>query len=225
MQLKNAASAASYAIQIARFRGLAEIGADELLLGALLVLSRFGIVRFGPWSFDLEKFWIDWMRGDWLTGGKTDGGKTDGPKVAYSEQAVTIFDSAARIALLDRSAEIGLEHILVAFAEEESGLMGELKRNFKINSAAWRAAAAELPRDSGAIAEAEAVRAPRAAAPSRDYLTPEEAAEALGIHVQTLRAYVRSGKLPALRLAGERSLRIRREDLDKVLEPLFPKKQ
>ena len=38
--------------------------------------------------------------------------------------------------------------------------------------------------------------------------------------MQTLRAYVRSGKLPALRLAGERSIRIRRADLEKVLEPV-----
>jgi excisionase family DNA binding protein len=57
---------------------------------------------------------------------------------------------------------------------------------------------------------------------AKDYLTPEEAAEALSIHVQTLRAYVRSGKLPALRLAGERAIRIRRTDLETVMEPLVP---
>ena len=49
-----------------------------------------------------------------------------------------------------------------------------------------------------------------------------QAAEALGVHVQTLRAYVRSGRLPALRLAGERAIRIRRSDLEKVLEPVQP---
>ena len=51
-------------------------------------------------------------------------------------------------------------------------------------------------------------------------MTPEEAAQALSVYVQTLRAYVRSGKLPALRLAGERSIRIRRADLENVLEPV-----
>ena len=65
MQLRNAASAAFYAIQIARFQGLAKIDADELLPGVLLVLSRFGIFRFGQWPFDLEKCWVDWMRGAW----------------------------------------------------------------------------------------------------------------------------------------------------------------
>jgi excisionase family DNA binding protein len=55
---------------------------------------------------------------------------------------------------------------------------------------------------------------------ARDYLSPEQAAEALGLHAQTVRAYIRSGKLPAMRVAGERAIRIRREDLEKVLEPL-----
>jgi excisionase family DNA binding protein len=55
--------------------------------------------------------------------------------------------------------------------------------------------------------------------PVREYLTPEEAAELLSIHVQTLRAHVRSGKLPALRLAGERAIRIRWSDLEKIFEP------
>ena len=55
---------------------------------------------------------------------------------------------------------------------------------------------------------------------TQEYLTPEEAAEALGIHVQTMRAYIRSGRLPAFRLAGERAIRILRSDLEKVLESL-----
>ena len=55
---------------------------------------------------------------------------------------------------------------------------------------------------------------------TQEYLTPEEAAEALSIHVQTMRAYIRSGRLPAFRLAGERAIRILRSDLEKVLESL-----
>lgn len=67
-----------------------------------------------------------------------------------------------------------VEHLLAAFAAEAEGLMGTLKTRHGITSAGWRAALV------------------------RDYLTPEEAAAALAIHVQTLRACVRSGKLPAL---------------------------
>jgi excisionase family DNA binding protein len=61
---------------------------------------------------------------------------------------------------------------------------------------------------------------PAAKKSEREYLTPEEAAEALGIHVQTMRGYIRSERLPAYRLAGERAIRILRSDLEKVLEPL-----
>jgi excisionase family DNA binding protein len=59
----------------------------------------------------------------------------------------------------------------------------------------------------------------------REYLTPEQAAEELGIHVQTMRAYIRSERLPAFRLAGERAIRILRSDLEKVLEPLGGEKK
>jgi excisionase family DNA binding protein len=61
--------------------------------------------------------------------------------------------------------------------------------------------------------------------PPRDFLTPEEAADALSIHVQTMRGYIRSGRLPAYRVAGERAIRIRRADLEKLLEPLSPQEQ
>lgn len=52
--------------------------------------------------------------------------------------------------------------------------------------------------------------------------SPEEAAAYLGVHVQTVRAWIRSGRLRASRLAGQRALRIRASDLDSVLEPIDP---
>jgi excisionase family DNA binding protein len=52
--------------------------------------------------------------------------------------------------------------------------------------------------------------------------SPEEAAEYLGVHVQTVRGWIRSGRLKASRLAGQRALRIRASDLQSVLEPLDP---
>lgn len=58
-------------------------------------------------------------------------------------------------------------------------------------------------------------------APERLY-SPEEAAQYLGVHVQTVRAWIRSGRLRASRLAGQRALRIRASDLDSVLEPIEP---
>jgi excisionase family DNA binding protein len=98
--------------------------------------------------------------------------------------------------------------------------MADLKRAHGINSASWRAAIGQLasPESNGAKPEA-------AKKSSRDFLTPEEAAEALGIHVQTMRGYIRSGRLPAFRLAGERAIRIRRIDLEKLLEPVTQQDQ
>jgi excisionase family DNA binding protein len=66
-------------------------------------------------------------------------------------------------------------------------------------------------------------RTGRTRAPDMEQLySPEEAAEYLGIHVQTVRAWIRSGRLKAHRLAGQRSLRIKASDLMGVLEPVDP---
>jgi len=94
--------------------------------------------------------------------------------------------------------------------------MGELKRAHGITSASWRAAIASLYGERNA--KRDGARLDR----ERHYLTTEQAAETLGIHVQTMRAYVRSGRVPAYRLAGERAIRIRWPDLEKVLEPMVP---
>jgi excisionase family DNA binding protein len=55
---------------------------------------------------------------------------------------------------------------------------------------------------------------------SRELFTVDQAAEFLGVHHQTLRGYIKSGKLPAYRLAGEKVLRIKRGDLMTLLEPV-----
>ncbi|MGD9934375.1 MAG: helix-turn-helix domain-containing protein [Dehalococcoidia bacterium] len=52
--------------------------------------------------------------------------------------------------------------------------------------------------------------------------SPEEVAEYLGVHVQTVRTWIRTGKLPARRLAGQRALRVRASDIQGVLEPIEP---
>ncbi|HEX5370833.1 MAG TPA: helix-turn-helix domain-containing protein, partial [Dehalococcoidia bacterium] len=52
--------------------------------------------------------------------------------------------------------------------------------------------------------------------------SPEEAAEYLNVHVQTVRTWIRTGRLRAKRLAGQRALRITASDLQSVLEPLDP---
>jgi excisionase family DNA binding protein len=133
---------------------------------------------------------------------------------------VVIFDRATAIARTT-SDLLSVFHLLAAFATEETGLMGELKRAHGITSASWRAAIAQLaaPATNGTKSSAPKDKIPR------DFLTPEEAADALGVHVQTMRIYIRSGRLPAFRIAGERAIRIRRVDLEKLLEPLTAESQ
>ena len=200
--------AASYAIFAAKQHGSNEVQPDHLLIGCLRAISRFGIATVGNWNIDLEPLGVDWVRP--LEGPR--------PKVAYAQETVDLFDRAAMVARSTGESKVGVHHLLAAFAGEERGLMGELKTAHGITSATWRAQLAlRIAQD------VDAVEAPAHAGetkPGREYLTPEEAAEALGVHVQTMRAYIRSGRLPAFRVAGERAIRVLRNDLEKVLEPL-----
>ena len=210
--MNDADLAASFAIFAAKQRGANEVTPDHILLGCLRAISRFGIAILGPWSLDLETLGVDWVR------------QPDGPlpKVAYSLEAVDLFDRAAQIARSSGGTGVSVHHLLAAFAAEEGGLMGELKQAHGITSASWRAAIAHI-----GASESNGAKLPTGSEKkgAREYLTPEEAAEALGIHVQTMRGYIRSGRLPAFRLAGERAIRIMRSDLEKVLEPLGGEKK
>lgn len=210
--MSDADLATSFAIFAAKQHGDQEVTADHILVGCLRAISRFGIARLGAWNIDLESLGVDWVR------------QPDGPrlKLAYSQDAVDLFDSAARIAKSAGDSGIGVSHLLAAFATEERGLMGDLKRSYGITNASWRAAIADLGSDRRNRPEPEVVGGTKEA---REYLTPEEAAESLSIHVQTMRAYIRRGRVPAFRLAGERAIRILRADLPKVLEHLRGEKK
>lgn len=77
-----------------------------------------------------------------------------------------------------------------------------------------RAAVSALPR---------AERGPSPTGPAatgQALFTVDEAAAFLGIHHQTIRGYIKSGKLPAFRVAGEKVIRIKRDDLMGLLEPV-----
>ena len=53
-------------------------------------------------------------------------------------------------------------------------------------------------------------------------MSVEDAAARLGVHSQTIRGYIRAGKLPAYRIAGERAIRVFTSDLFSLLERLEP---
>ncbi len=56
--------------------------------------------------------------------------------------------------------------------------------------------------------------------PAERLMSPEEVADYLSVHVQTVRAWIRTGRLPARRVAGLRALRVRFTDVDALLQPL-----
>jgi excisionase family DNA binding protein len=188
-----------------------EVRADDVLIGCLQVLSRFGIVRLGHAVIDLQPLGVRWDEA--LARG--------GTKVAYSADVVELLDRAASIARADRRV-VGVEHILAAFTGRSDGLMGKLVAEHGFTSASWRAALSEIEpvrSDSSRTQDADGTQTRGA---TREFMSPEEAADWLGVHIQTIRGYIRSGKLPALRLAGERAIRIRRDSLERLLEPLTP---
>jgi excisionase family DNA binding protein len=198
--------ASKAAIGRAKNRSSDQVSADDLLIGSLQSISRFGISLIGPWTIDLE------LMGETLPSADTD----KGCKVAYAPDAVNVFDKAAWVAKQDKS-KVDLVHILVAFAYVECQSMEKLKRTYSFTSTEWRAELAKWRPETAFSAAAETT-AP--VSPERSLLSPEEAADLLGVHTQTVRGYIRSGKLPAHRLAGERALRIRREDIFDLLEPI-----
>ncbi len=206
--MNKVAVATAFAIYTAKQSGSLEVTPDHILLGCLRAISRFGVVTLGAWSIDLEELGVDWVHQP----------ENHAPKVAYSQESVELLDRAAQISNSMGEATVSVNHLLAAFAREERGLMGALKGSHGITSASWRAAVARIEwNESSAAEHARVTGEPKVL---REYLTPDEAAEALGIHVQTMRAYIRSERLPAFRLAGERAIRILRSDLARVLEPL-----
>ncbi|HEY7293849.1 MAG TPA: helix-turn-helix domain-containing protein [Dehalococcoidia bacterium] len=70
-------------------------------------------------------------------------------------------------------------------------------------------------RHGGTVREA----AERSSAEER-LLSPEQVAEYLQVHVHTVRAWIRAGRLPARRVAGLRALRVRFSDVEALLRPL-----
>lgn len=53
-----------------------------------------------------------------------------------------------------------------------------------------------------------------------ELLSIQEVARITGLHEITIRRYIRSGKLEAVRIG--RRIRVRRQDLDKLMQPLHP---
>lgn len=201
------------AIERARSRGSDTVEPDDLLAGMLLAASRFGIVELGPKAVDLFDLGL----------------RFDLPvpdlsvKPRYASAAAAVFDRAARIARVDGAGRIAPIHLLVALGDPGYPLFARLLERCGIDASEWRRLLAAVPPPpASAAAPSPTGHSARPAVPEalETLLTPDDAARALGVHIQTLRGYIRCGRLPAFRVAGERAIRIRRDDLRALLEHL-----
>jgi len=212
------------AIKRAKRRKSPKVTRDDLLMGLFQAVARFDIVQIGPFTIDLEDL------GELLGESSEDeSDKISKQKVAYSANAVIVFERAARIARKDNAPKVELIHLLVAFANEDNRLMAQLKEKYSFSGTEWRSALSKWQPISLSKREAglenNAGRKSQMEFNEKQFFSPDEAAEFLDVHTQTIRSYIRTGKLPALRLAGERALRIQRDDLLALLEPYKPEER
>ncbi len=163
--------------------------------------SRFGYFTYGPITIDVR------LVGDLL---ERTAPRIDPVERAYGDDFVKF--SRLVVDELRRSGQTRVDelHILLALMRMEEGLAGRVFGELGVT------------RDQ-VERFARSGQAPTAQATAAEKLySPEEAAEYLGVHVQTVRAWIRSGRLRASRLAGQRALRIAASDLKSVLEPVDP---
>lgn len=212
------------AIKRAKRRKNAEVSRDDLLIGVLQTVARFDIVQIGEITIALEE-----LEEPHPEVSEDDAGRADKQKVAYSPKASAVFDRAARIAKRDNSSKIGIVHLLVAFANEDNTVFARLKEKYGVSGVKWRSALSRWQPESPAKIATSSKVGSETKSPKelneKMFFTPDEAAVFLDVHPQTIRGYIRTGKLAALRLAGERALRIQRNDLLALLEPYKPEEK
>lgn len=189
--------------ELAESLDFAPVTPDIEFVAYLRALSRFGYFTWGPITIDVAVVEDLLLR----THSHGDGGP-DHPPVAphYLDLTREVWLAVKRSGRT-RADEL---HMLEVFMSWPDGLprrvFGELGLTFEDVKKFHAELGGERP-------------APRAT--ERLYST-DEAAAYLGVHVQTVRTWIRSGRLPASRLAGQKSIRIRQSDLEAVLEPIDP---
>ncbi len=172
---------------------------DILFLVFLLKYARFGFFTFGPITIDVRLV-------EDLVERTTVKGIKDLPDYSddYVEFSGVLMDEVRR----SGRRRIDELHYLLAFMRCGQGIPARVF--------------AELGVSTPAVEEWVRRTAEGDDAPLEQLYSPEDAAEYLGVHVQTVRGWIRSGRLRASRLAGQRALRIRASDLLEVLEPVGP---
>jgi excisionase family DNA binding protein len=170
---------------------------DLMFAAFLRRMSRFGYFTFGPINIDVRM--IEDIVERTIPRDPSQQGVLADDTVRFSR---LVMDELRR----SGGKVIDELHLLLAFMRTNEGLPGRVFAELGVSPAQIEAYA----RSGDRLPEAERL------------YSPDEAAEYLGVHVQTVRSWIRSGRLPARRLAGQRALRIRAFDLESVLEPVEP---
>jgi excisionase family DNA binding protein len=169
---------------------------DVAFLAFVRLLGRFGVFTFGPISISVDHL-------------------EDAVEHAYRTRSVSMPDDGfARLfeQVRQEMHRTGSQrpnelHYLLAFMRINEGVPARVFGELGVSPEQVE----------------QHARSPRPSRPVEERLySPEEAAVYLGIRVETVRAWIRSGRLRASRLAGQRVLRIRASDLEAVLEPVQP---
>ena len=196
------------AIERARARGVAWVEPDDLLAGMLLAISRFGMVDLGERMIDLSELE---PRFD-LPGADVS------VRPRYTPAAAAAFERAARVARADGEVRLAPIHLLVALGDHSIPTFARIAVRHGIDPTGWRRLLSCI---APPLRPHEPMRPAQPPAPlvGLEALVPQdEAARALGVSIEVLRGYVRSGKLPAFRVPGDHlTVRIRREDLAALL--------
>lgn len=187
-----------------RYPQILDLNEDVLFLAFLLESSRFGVFSFGPLSINCE--FVEERFVQSLPEGVPRGAKYGMDQSFHDFHArlgVEIERSGTR-----RPNEL---HYLLAFMRSPAGLARDVFGELGIRPETIEAFA----RDQHGARQATPLSA-------EVFLSPEDVARRLTVNEQTVRAWIRSGNLPASRLAGRKVLRIRESDLEKILEPVDP---
>ena len=179
-----------------------EASVDIAFLVYLRKMARFGFFAFGPLTIDvrLVEDIVERTISPCLLHGEGEHGYSD-DYVRFSRKLVDEVRRSGRTSIDEL-------HMLLAFMQLDEGLPARVF--------------GELGVTPEQVAAYAAKRGTEGATDLPKLYSPEEAADYLGVHVQTVRSWIRSGRLHASRLAGQRSLRIRATDLVSVLEPVEP---
>jgi excisionase family DNA binding protein len=175
---------------------------DIMFLAYLLKTSRFGLYQYGPITIDVSVVERAVER-------NVEHG--DGSPVGYGDDVVRFSKLLMEEVRKSRRKRPDELHFLLAFMRCGEGVPGRVFSELGVTR-----------RQVEDYANAERVGSTSQATGLERLYSPEETAEYLGVHVNTVRGWIKGGRLPARRLAGQRALRIRESDLLNVLEPVEP---